>query len=122
MFSDYGFAHMVEMFRGASFLEPATLSLQYRRDRRTEHGERMRSIFQGGSSTSYDAWDIVTFSIPIPYDAESLDPAGRRARIAQIEADAAIADLPVPVHLALFQERELLLRPPPTLPQIISLP
>jgi hypothetical protein len=72
----------------------------------------MRQVFQGGSSNSYDLRDIVTFSIPIPYDAETMDEASRRTRIAENEADAAIADLPAPVLKALFDERNSLLRPP----------
>src|SRR5207247_5557742 len=112
MWRDSGFPVMVENCQGASFLEPVTLGLQYRRDRREQQGERTRQIFPGGSSASYHLWDIVTFSIPIPYDAEMLDEASRRARIAQNEADAAIADLPAPVLMALFDERETLLRLP----------
>jgi hypothetical protein len=53
MWSDYGFPTMVENFQGASFLEPVTLSLQYRRDRREQRGEPIRQVFAGGSSTSY---------------------------------------------------------------------
>ena len=112
MYSSWGPATTVDLFQGASFLEPATLSLQYRRDRREQRGEPMRQFFEGGSSNSYHLRDIVTFSIPIPYDADTLDAAGRRARIAKNEGDAAIADLPYPVLKALFDERDSLLRPP----------
>jgi hypothetical protein len=108
-----GAAASSDDFYGASFVEPVTLSYAYLRDHRTTRGKGMLQLFPGGSATTFDVRDLVTFSLPVPYDASSLDDAARRTRMAQIEADAARPDLPSTVLQALFDERETVLRPAP---------
>jgi hypothetical protein len=69
--------------------------------------------FAGGGSTFTPRRELVTYSVPIPYDAQTLDPSARALRIKNLEHDASRSDLEPSVVKALFEEREALIRNQP---------
>ena len=96
-FDDAGFAH-------------ASAGVDYREDRSSTLGEVMVWPHQYGSSGVTPRRELVTYSVPIPYDAASLDARTRALRIQNLEADASRAGLSQPVLQALFNERDTLMR------------
>jgi hypothetical protein len=64
------------------------VGLDFREDRSSTLGKAMNMPFQGGGSTSTPRRELVTYSVPIPYEPATLDAAGRAQRIRYIEEDA----------------------------------
>jgi hypothetical protein len=107
--SAMGFPSYDHAFDDAGF-EHASAGLDYRQDRSSTLGQPMTWPHQYGSSTFTPRRELVTYSVPIPYDAVSLDPPARALRIRHLEEDASRPGLSPPVLQALFNERETLLR------------
>src|SRR5439155_27338929 len=103
-----GFMSYDHAYRDAG-LERASVGLDHRKDRSYTLGRPMSMPFQGGSATMTPRRELITSSVPIPYDPAKLDAAGRAQRVRHIEEDAARTDLETPVVQALFQERDAMI-------------
>jgi hypothetical protein len=97
-------------FLDAGF-ERASIGLDYLTERSSELGKPMSVPHRYGSTTFTPNRELVTYSVPIPYDPAALpDLTARNQRIRENERDAGRADLPQPVLQALFEEREAFLQ------------
>ena len=90
-------------------LAAVEISTNYRSGKRVEEGDTHYAGSQVGSTTTRDIHTFVTYSVPLAYDAFSLDRAGLTQRLAQNEADATRA-VPPAVVQALYEENTALLR------------
>jgi hypothetical protein len=89
--------------------ERAAVGLDYRKERSSELGSPISVPHGYGSSTITPNRELVTYSVPIPYDAATLDLATSLLRIQHLEEDARRPDLEPAVLEALFEERDALI-------------
>jgi len=89
----------------------ANVGLNFGATRTSKPGKSSTWPHQYGATTYTPRRDLVTYSVPVPYDPAALpDLMSRNERIRHIERDAATPGLPEGVVQVLFEEREAFLK------------